>query len=94
MVCTYDHKFGCSDGYNYGYNYEAPSCCNAGMSMFWQIFLWILLALCMCLCISTCIAMMRRRRMQAMRARNHGADPQHVHHNSSHSSDDSIHEER
>ena len=68
MVCTHDEIGGCSNGYDYGYDYRAPSCCNAGMSTFWSIFLWISLALCICLCCSMMFAAMRRRRMQMMMA--------------------------
>ena len=68
MTCTYDHLDGCRDGYDYGYKYQAPSCCNAGMSTFWAIMLWISLGLCICLCCSMLAASMRRRRMQMMMA--------------------------
>ena len=68
MGCSYDHIDGCENGYDYGYRYEPPSCCNAGMSTFWYIFLWVSLGLCICLCCSMMLAMMRRRRMQMLAA--------------------------
>ena len=68
MVCTYAHLDGCNNGYDYGYKYEAPHCCHAGMATGWAIFLWIMMGLCICLCCSLLLANMRRRRMQMMMA--------------------------
>ena len=77
MTCTYEKTLTCPNGYDYGYAYQMPGCCNAGMTTFWSIFLWISLGLCICLCCSMMIAMMRRRRMQQMQMmaqqRNQGA---------------------
>ena len=94
MVCTNDRRFGCDHGYDYGYYYQSPHCCNFGMSAFWTIFLWCLLGLCICLCISTCFAMMRRRRMQqAMMAHNRNHHVAADRHDSS-SSDEDIRRDR
>ena len=64
MTCTYAHVGNCGDGYDDRYG----QCCNAGMTTFWNIMLWISLALCVCLCCSMMAATMRRRRMQMMMA--------------------------
>ena len=46
MGCSYDKTGECSDGFDYSRN----ECCNASMSTFWSIFLWIAMALCLCAC--------------------------------------------
>ena len=62
MTCGYDRDYRCNNGYDYYYN----DCCNAGMTTFWSIFLWISMALCLCACCAMMMAAMRRRRMQQM----------------------------
>ena len=77
MVCSRDEIGGCYSGYDYYYG----RCCNAGMSAFWTVFLWVSLSLCICLCCMTMLAAMRRRRMQMMAAQNRNLNGAHAHRN-------------
>ena len=68
MVCTNERVGDCTRGYDYGYKYSPPECCNydSGMSNGWAIFLWIMFSLCCCLMCMMAMKSMQRRRMQQM----------------------------